>query len=266
LLEWHTDSVRISVLTLSGNRYGFKLLNLLQWNEVPVEQVVVLTDRLRSRVRWLRRAAKRIGWSEALVYAAWGLRSPFVWQGDVWRGRKLERDYRRLAKRIDYAADLRSSKAARALQAARPQLCLLAGCGIVPASLLAVPKVTTLNAHPGILPEYRGIDTALWAIYENRFDKVGCTLHVVDAGVDTGDILEARPYAWSGDETLDRLAWRLNETCLDLLAEACGHHWPAYLNRAVPQEDGRLYYLLPPRLRPAVERRLRRFLLDRPNR
>ncbi len=189
----------------------------------------------------------------------WRLNSPFARQGPLWRGRRLERDYRRLAKRVDYAPDPRSAAALAALRRATPDLCLLAHSGIVPASVLAIPLVATLNAYPGILPEYRGVDVDLWAVYEGRFDRVGATLHVVDAGVDTGPVLETRPYAWRGDETLDRLLWRLNEMCLDLLAGACHKDWPGYLDRAVPQAAGHQYMVMPPRLRPEVERKLERF-------
>ena len=252
--------MRISVLTQNQNRYGLKLLNLLQWNEIPVEQVVVFTDLWRLRLRWFRRATRRIGWVGAATYvAAWKLRSPFARQGFIWRGRHLERDYHRLARRVEYVPAPRSTATAQALQSAEPDLCLLAQSGIVPASVLVIPRLAALNAHPGILPEYRGVDTELWAIYEDRFDYVGCTLHAVDEGIDTGPVLEVRPYHWVGDETLDRLDWRLNETSLDLLAGACREQWPAYLKKAIPQGDGRLYYLLPPRLRPEVERKLELF-------
>lgn len=259
--------MRISVLTQSQSRYGLKLLNLLQWNEIPVEHVVVFTDLWRLRLRWFRRATKRIGWVGAVTYVARRrLQSPFARPGFLWRGRQLERDYDRLARRVEYAPTPRSRAAVEALQRAEPDLCLLAQSGIVPASALAIPRMATLNAHPGILPEYRGVDTELWAIYEARFDSVGCTLHVVDDGIDTGPILEVRPHHWVGDETLDRLDWRLNETCLGLLAGACREDWPTYLKTAVPQGAGRLYYLLPPWLRPEVERKLELFRSTRGDR
>jgi hypothetical protein len=254
--------VRISVLTFNGSRYGLKLLNLLQWNGVPVDQVVVRTDVWRRRARWLQRAARRIGWPEALIYAGWRLRSPFFRQRDVWRGRPLELDYRRLTARVDHIS-LPWSMAVGVLRSAGPDLCLLAETGIVPASILAVPRLATLNAHPGLLPDFRGIDAYMWAIHEERFDRVGCSLHLVDEGVDTGDILQTRAYHWIGDETLGRLAWRLNETCLDLLAEACQAPWPQLANTAIAQGEGRLYYLMPPRLWPGVKRKLRRFLSAR---
>jgi hypothetical protein len=257
--------MRISVLTVNGEPYGLELLNLLRWSGIPVEQVVVCSDVRGLRVRWLRRLAKRLGWPAALTYAAWRLRSVALRRGNTWRGRRLERDYRRLANRVDSPPRPASTATVEALESASPALCLLGDCGLVPPAVLAIPTMATLNAHPGILPEYRGLDTALWAIYENRPDEVGCTLHLVEPGIDTGDILEIRPYAWRGDETIDRLSRRLSETCLTMLLEACRAEWPAYLDRARPQGEGRLFSAMPIRRWIQVERRLA-LLAKRPDR
>jgi folate-dependent phosphoribosylglycinamide formyltransferase PurN len=251
--------MRISMLTFHQEPYGLRVLDLLRRNEIAVEQVVVCRDVWRSRVRWLRRIARRLGWPGALAYMAWRVRSRAVHQDTA----SLERDYRKLANRVDYTPTPRSPATAEALARARPALCLLGDCGIVPPSVLAIPSIATVNAHPGILPEYRGLDTALWAVHENRLDKVGCTLHLVDPGIDTGGILETRPYAWRGDETIDLLDRRLTETCATMLAEACRADWPAYRDRARPQGDGRYYSVMPMRRWFEVERRLARLAKSR---
>jgi hypothetical protein len=254
----------LAVLTQEGSRYGLKLLNALQWQGLAVAQVLLFTDLWRLRWRWLRGQARRMGWFRALACVAWRLRSPFARQGNLWRGRPLERNYHRLAARVDRVPAPRSAEAVQALSAGQPELCLLAQSGILPARLLAVPRYGTLNAHPSLLPDYRGLDPIPWALHERRFDRIGATLHLVDAGVDTGPILEQRPYRWQGDETLDRLLWRINETCLDLLVDACRQDWPDYGARAVPQQAGGRYYLLQPWLLPRVQRNLSAFLREGP--
>jgi hypothetical protein len=71
-------------------------------------------------------------------------------------------------------------------------VCLLVNAGtpriIKPALLEAA--VGVLNAHPGILPKYRGASCCEWAIYNN--DPVGVTAHFMDAGLDSGPILFSR--------------------------------------------------------------------------
>jgi folate-dependent phosphoribosylglycinamide formyltransferase PurN len=252
--------MRISVLTLRGSRFGLKLLNLLQWQGVAVQQVVTLENVRALRLRWLRGAARRAGWPVVLSHPLWMLRSPFFRQSDEWRGRRLELDYYSLAERVDQAQSPRSEDCLAALRAGRPDLLLLGQSGLVPRTVLEIPRLATLNAHPGVLPNYRGMDPDLWAIYERRFERVGSSLHLVDPGIDTGPVLEVRPYSWRGDESLRSILWDLNETCLDLLAQACRQRWPEYLEQAVPQGAGRYYPLMPSWLAPAVLWNLRRFL------
>ena len=60
------------------------------------------------------------------------------------------------------------------------------------------------NFHPGILPEYKGVGIGSWVII-NGEEKTGVTLHLMDRGVDTGDIIEIREYMISRYDTAHSL-------------------------------------------------------------
>ena len=47
------------------------------------------------------------------------------------------------------------------------------------------------NIHFSALPKYRGVFTSIWPLL-NRESTVGVSLHVMDAGVDTGDVIDQR--------------------------------------------------------------------------
>lgn len=49
------------------------------------------------------------------------------------------------------------------------------------------------NFHPGILPQYRGAGAYSWVLI-NDDDKTGITLHLIDDGIDSGDIIEIRAF------------------------------------------------------------------------
>ena len=51
-----------------------------------------------------------------------------------------------------------------------------------------IPKIATINAHPSLLPKYRGPNPYFWAI-KNMEQESGITLHLLDNGYDTGAIL-----------------------------------------------------------------------------
>jgi methionyl-tRNA formyltransferase len=51
-----------------------------------------------------------------------------------------------------------------------------------------VPKYGIINCHAGDLPRYRGRNIINWAII-NGEERVGITVHTIDAGIDTGNII-----------------------------------------------------------------------------
>lgn len=51
-----------------------------------------------------------------------------------------------------------------------------------------IPKIATINAHPSLLPKYRGPNPYFWTI-RNQEKESGVTFHLVDDSLDTGAIL-----------------------------------------------------------------------------
>jgi len=75
------------------------------------------------------------------------------------------------------------------LRAAAPDLLLLGKPGIVRKQILDIPRVGTLNCHPGKLPCYRGNDVIYWTCLHKDFHHLGYSIHLVDEGVDTGPVI-----------------------------------------------------------------------------
>ncbi len=82
---------------------------------------------------------------------------------------------------------------ARWLGEQRPDVVILTGTRIVAASVLAACPGVFLNTHCGITPAYRGVHGGYWALYQGRPELAGVTVHVVDSGIDTGDIVYQAP-------------------------------------------------------------------------
>ena len=51
-----------------------------------------------------------------------------------------------------------------------------------------IPKIATINAHPSLLPKYRGPNPYFWVI-KNMEQETGVTFHLMDENYDTGSIL-----------------------------------------------------------------------------
>ena len=77
----------------------------------------------------------------------------------------------------------------RLLREARVDFVVLAGfMRVIKAPLLEAFPGRILNIHPSLLPAFRGLEAWRQAL-EAGVSEVGCTVHLVDAGVDTGRIL-----------------------------------------------------------------------------
>ena len=91
---------------------------------------------------------------------------------------------------------------------------------IVPKDILSIPKIGVLNLHPAYLPYNRGWHTPSWAILENT--PIGATLHFMDEGIDTGDIIYQREIEILPNDTADTLYRRLKQLEFNVFREA----WP----------------------------------------
>jgi len=84
--------------------------------------------------------------------------------------------------------------------------------------LIAHPRLTTINCHAGKLPFYRGRNILNWALINDE-KEFGITVHYVDEGIDTGDIVLQRVFPITDDDTYGSLLSRAYAGCAELLYE-----------------------------------------------
>ncbi len=70
-----------------------------------------------------------------------------------------------------------------------PAVVVVNGTWILSRETLGCVAAPFINTHAGITPFCRGVHGAYWALAEGRPDLVGTTVHLVDAGIDTGQVL-----------------------------------------------------------------------------
>jgi methionyl-tRNA formyltransferase len=87
---------------------------------------------------------------------------------------------------------------------------------IIPPDLLAVPRLGWINLHASLLPRYRGAAPIQWAII-NGETRTGITTMQIEAGLDTGPVLEQLQLPIGPDETAPELSDRLAEAGSPLL-------------------------------------------------
>jgi methionyl-tRNA formyltransferase len=141
----------------------------------------------------------------------------------------------------------------------QPEVMVVVGYGqILPQSLIDIPPLGIVNVHASLLPKYRGAAPIQWAIARGE-TVTGVTTMLIDAGLDTGDILLARQTPIGPEETAEELSARLAVLGADLLVETLEglragtivprpqDHSQATLAPLLKKEDGRIDWRLPAR-------------------
>jgi methionyl-tRNA formyltransferase len=90
----------------------------------------------------------------------------------------------------------------------KPDVIAVFGTGLISGPLLAGARLGIINLHGGLSPHYRGSDCTFWALFNGEPDQVGCTLHFIDSGIDTGNLIaHICPEVTGSDDELT-LFWR----------------------------------------------------------
>lgn len=71
---------------------------------------------------------------------------------------------------------------------------------LIAGEVVAAPRIGSFNLHPGPLPEYAGLNTPSWAIY-NGEPRHGVTVHWMEPGVDTGAIAYEATFELTDSDT-----------------------------------------------------------------
>lgn len=112
-----------------------------------------------------------------------------------------------------------NEKMTAAVAAVEPDLVISAGfMRILGKQFLEEFEGRTINTHPSLLPAFPGMDGVGDALAYG-VKVTGCTVHYVDAGVDTGKIIAQRAVEVREDDTAPVLHERIKEVERELIVE-----------------------------------------------
>lgn len=120
---------------------------------------------------------------------------------------------------VKRVAAINGPEACEHVRAGQFDLGIALGAPILKQALFALPRLGTINLHKGRLPDFRGMPPAFWELKAGA-DSVGCTVHQVAAGLDTGDILLEASVPVERYSTVGGMKVKLHRVGVELVAEA----------------------------------------------
>ncbi|MBV6493607.1 MAG: Methionyl-tRNA formyltransferase [Turneriella sp.] len=85
--------------------------------------------------------------------------------------------------------------------------------------IINLPPLKTINCHAGKLPFYRGRNILNWALINDE-PEFGITVHYVDEGIDTGDIILQKTYTITDEDTYATILEKAYMNCAKILYKA----------------------------------------------
>lgn len=143
----------------------------------------------------------------------------------------------------------------------KPDIGVVMGTSILHEEVLnAMDNKDLINIHGGYLPYYKGNHCIFFAYYNKEYDKIGSTIHFINSGVDSGDIIERITPKIETTDTPESLYCKAEKEAVDrLMFWLEEYRKGTKLPRRRQESVGRIYYTRDRKLRYDLKLFLRQF-------
>ena len=125
-----------------------------------------------------------------------------------------------------------------------PDVVLVYGTEVLKQPIIDTARKGIFNIHRGILPQYRGCDSDLWAMLNGEFNMIGVTTHHLVAALDAGDITFQERVKLDRDDDTWTMLYKTNVLGTEMILETLRRLEKDNL-KATPQGKGKCYRLMP---------------------
>ncbi|GFN30062.1 formyl transferase [Paenibacillus xylaniclasticus] len=122
---------------------------------------------------------------------------------------------------------------------------VVVGSRIIKENILSKYNNRIMNFHTGVLPYYRGPYSEFWAMFNNEYDKVGTTIHMLDKGIDTGNIIAQKVIDVTKEDTPETAHFNNVKHGALLLCEIINNLDGMDIKGSKQNEDDAVYYTYP---------------------
>jgi hypothetical protein len=226
---------------------SFRDVHIVAVRYSPTEKKLFSLLGLYQKVRKVLWRGRRFGVAHALEVLTSRPLQPFIGQRNQLEVDDSLRALSRAPVKLEpekavYVETVNGPDAVKAISRLNPDVVIQVEAGILRKPVFEIARIGTLNLHPGIAPLIRGQDPLYWALWEQKREWMGATLHYIDEGIDTGPVLAYAPVeARYPGERFPPLYVRTTEVGVERLIEALcrlerGERWTVH-----PPQGERVY-------------------------
>ena len=182
-----------TIVMLTGKGKSSRILYHALSEDFHIEKII--QEEGVDRKKFLKRRAKRLGYWRVFGQILFqGALVPLLKKTSKKRADEIMAKYRLNDHSIDKNAikevtSVNAQTCMELLQNLKPDIVIVNGTRIISKKILNCVDATFINTHAGITPRYRGVHGGYWALANNDKDHCGVSVHLVDAGIDTGGVL-----------------------------------------------------------------------------
>lgn len=132
-------------------------------------------------------------------------------------------------KAVNTVLNVNDKKIINQINKISPNVIVLSGTRILSSEFLSKINCPIINIHAGITPSYRGVHGGYWSLINQQPELFGVTIHFVDEGVDTGNVLEQAFLTPSSEDVFSTYPLLQMSAALKVL--------PTLLERILKKED-----------------------------
>jgi folate-dependent phosphoribosylglycinamide formyltransferase PurN len=128
------------------------------------------------------------------------------------------------------------------LKVLSPGLIIVNGTRIISKEVISAAGCKLMNMHAGITPRYRGVHGAYWAFANNDAVNSGVTVHFVDEGIDTGEVIDQKKVTPTEQDNFVTYPFLQLAAGIELLVRAIENYFGGDIKTKKGTQDSFLWY------------------------
>ncbi len=188
-----------------------------------IEQVII--EKPVSKIYLLKRRTKTLGLMKVtgqivfMGYNLWLKKLSQNYIAEIKRKNGLN-DKAIDPKLITTITSINDPKTITLLKNYQPDIVIVNGTRIIKKEIINAIDAPFINIHTGITPKYRGTHGGYWALTEKDHNNCGVTVHLIDSGIDTGDVLYQKVINISGTDNINTYPYLQMAAAIPLMIKA----------------------------------------------